>query len=40
LKEYREDDKNSKYVLSETEGIDGLIRTKFNQQRYDQYKKI
>ena len=39
LKEYIEDDKNSKYVLSETEGIDGLIRTKFNQQRYDQYKK-
>ena len=40
LKEYREDDKNSKYVLSETEGIDGLIRTQFNRQRYDQYKKI
>ena len=40
LKEYRRDDKNSKYVLSETEGIDGLIKTKFNQQRYEQYKKL
>tara|TARA_R110000824_G_scaffold39359_2_gene119137 strand:+ start:323 stop:532 length:210 start_codon:yes stop_codon:yes gene_type:complete len=40
LKEYRRDDKNSKYVLSETEGMDGLIKTKFNQQRYDQYKKL
>ena len=40
LTEYRKDDKNSKYVLSETEGIDGLIKTKFNHQRYDQYKKL
>ena len=40
LKEYRRDDKNSKYTLSETEGIDGLIKTKFNQQRYAQYKKL
>ena len=39
LKEYRRDDKNSKYTLSETEGIDGLIKTKFNHKRYEQYKK-
>ena len=39
LKEYRSDDKNSKYTLSETEGIDGLIKTEFNHQRYDQYTK-
>jgi hypothetical protein len=40
LKEYREEDKNSKYTLSDSEGIDGLIKTKFNHQRYDHYKKI
>ena len=40
LKEYREEDRNSKYTLSETEGMDGLIKTKFNHQRYAQYKKI
>ena len=39
LKEYRQDDTNSKYTLSETEGIDGLIKTKFNHKRYEQYKK-
>ena len=38
LKEYREDDPNSKYSLSDTEGQEGLIKTSFNTTRYNKYK--
>jgi hypothetical protein len=38
LKEYREDDPNSKYSLSDTEGQEGLIKTSFNTTRFNKYK--
>ena len=40
LKEYREDDPNSKYSLSDTEGQEGLIKTSFNITRYNKYKGV
>ena len=40
LKEYREDDPNSKYSLSDTEGQEGLIKTSFNTTRYNKYKGV
>ena len=40
LQEYREDDPNSKYSLSDTEGQEGLIKTSFNTTRYNKYKGV
>ena len=40
LQEYREDDPNSKYSLSETEGQEGLTKTPFNKDRFNKYKGV
>jgi len=40
LKEYREDDPNSKYSLSDTEGQEGLTKTSFNKDRFNKYKGV
>ena len=40
LTEYREDDTNSRYSLSETEGQDGITKTPFNKDRFNKYKGV
>ena len=40
LQEYREDDPNSKYSLSDTEGQEGITKTPFNKDRFNKYKGV
>jgi len=40
LQEYKEDDTNSKYSISDTEGQDGITKTPFNKDRFNKYKGL
>ena len=40
LQEYKEDDTNSKYSISDTEGQDGIVKTPFNKDRFNKYKGL
>ena len=40
LQEYKEDDTNSKYSISDTEGQDGIVKTPFNKDRFNKYKGV
>ena len=40
LQEYKEDDTNSKYSISDTEGQDGITKTPFNKVRFNKYKGV
>ena len=39
-KSTEEDDPNSKYSLSDTEGQDGIVKTPFNKDRFNKYKGV